>query len=145
CGAADADAVEDPALILARLPNHWLNRTIAPRWTGPAHSVSRQLREGDEIGGFSVLETPGHSVGHVAYWRAGDRVLVLGDVLINLHMLTGLPRLGEPISIFTPDPARNRQSARRLAELEPALVCFGHGPPVRDTKKFVDFLNKMAD
>ncbi len=30
------------------------------------------------------------------------------------------------------DPARNRDSIRRLAALEPAVVCFGHGPPARD-------------
>jgi len=29
---------------------------------------------------------------------------------------------------------------RKLAKLEPALVCFGHGPPLRDTKKFTDFV-----
>lgn len=39
-----------------------------------------------------------------------------------------------------PDPARNRQSARKLAALEPALVCFGHGPPLRDTQRFVEFV-----
>jgi hydroxyacylglutathione hydrolase len=43
----------------------------------------------------------------------------------------------------TPDPARNRDSARRLAALEPELVLFGHGPPLRDPailKEFVDAL-----
>ena len=32
-----------------------------------------------------------------------------------------------------PDPRRNRESIRRVAALEPAVVCFGHGPPWRDT------------
>ena len=56
-----------------------------------------------------------------------------------MNVMTGIPGLHEPRVEFTPDPARNRESARRLAALEPALVCFGHGPPLRDTRKFVQF------
>jgi len=145
CGSGDADAVENPALILERLPKFWLNSLIATRWLGPAHPVSRTLHEGNEAGGFTVLETPGHSAGHVAYWRESDRVLILGDVLRNMSLLTGLPSLGEPPSVFTPNPAQNRQSARKLAALEPNLVCFGHGPPLRDTKKFVKFVSSLPD
>jgi glyoxylase-like metal-dependent hydrolase (beta-lactamase superfamily II) len=70
--------------------------------------------------------------------------LVLGDVLNGMHLLTGIPGLHEPPRIFTPDPARNRDSARKLAALEPALVCFGHGPPVRDTAKFVAFVDGLS-
>ena len=40
--------------------------------------MDRILREGDEVAGFEVLDTPGHSAGHVSYWRESDRVLVLG-------------------------------------------------------------------
>jgi len=41
------------------------------------HPVGRFLGEGDEVAGFTLLETPGHSPGHVAFWRESDRVLVL--------------------------------------------------------------------
>ena len=58
-------------------------------WTGPGHPVDRRLREGDDVAGFTVLDVPGHSAGHVAYWRESDRVLVLGDVLNNMNVLTG--------------------------------------------------------
>ena len=108
-------------------------------WAGPGHPVDRRLREGDEVGGFTVLETPGHSPGHVAYWREADRTLVAGDVLFGRHPLSGRPGLHEPPLIFTPDPARNRESIRRLAALEPALMCFGHGPPWRDTAALIAF------
>jgi len=47
CGAADADAVEDPELMLRRLPRNWLTRSIGPLLAGPAHPVARRLREGD--------------------------------------------------------------------------------------------------
>jgi hydroxyacylglutathione hydrolase len=145
CGEADADAVENPRLIGERMSRHWLNSMIGRNWTGPAHPVARRLREGDEVGGFAVLEVPGHSAGHVAFWRERDRVLVLGDVLSHMSYVTGLPQLHEPPRIFTPDPALNRRSARRLAALEPALIGFGHGPPLRDTERFVSFVNALPD
>jgi hydroxyacylglutathione hydrolase len=112
-------------------------------FAGPGHPVDRALREGDEVGGFTVLDVPGHSAGHVAYWRESDRSLVLGDVLFGLNPLTGVPGLNQPPDFFTPDPARNRESARKLAALEPALICFGHGPPLRDTRKFVEFVASL--
>jgi glyoxylase-like metal-dependent hydrolase (beta-lactamase superfamily II) len=144
CGAADADAAEDPGLMLRRLAGHWLTRTIGPRLAGPAHPVSRRLREGDEVGGFTVLETPGHSAGHVSFWRAADRVLVLGDVLANFRPPVGLRGLREPPPYFSADPAENRRSARRIAVLGPALVCFGHGPPLDDTARFVEHVGRLA-
>lgn len=143
CGVGDAEAAENPALMLHRLPRAWINRLIAPLFSGPAHPVARRLREGDELGGFTVLETPGHSSGHVSYWRERDRVLILGDVLANMKLATGLPGLREPPTIFTPDPVLNRTSARRMAALEPELICFGHGPPLRDTRRFLEFVARL--
>jgi len=99
----------------------------------PGHPVARRLGEGDEVAGFAVLDVPGHSPGHVAYWRESDRVLICGDVFFNLGRLT------EPPKRLTEDPALNRESMRKLADLEPALVLFGHGPPLRDTERFVRF------
>src|SRR4029450_1635631 len=120
---------------------HPLLRRLAPY---PGTPVARQLREGDEIGhGFTVLETPGHSAGHVAFWRERDRVLIAGDVLFNLHLSTLRPGLREPPKVLTIDPERNRTSARRLADLQPELVLFGHGPPLRDAAKLRVFTASM--
>jgi glyoxylase-like metal-dependent hydrolase (beta-lactamase superfamily II) len=143
CSEKDSDAAEDPRLILDRMPRHVVNRLFAANVFGPGHPVARRLAEGDEVGGFTVVETPGHTAGHVSFWRAAGRVLVLGDVIAHMHMLTGLPLLREPPWFFSADPARNRDSARKLAALEPALVCFGHGPPLRDTAKFVRFVGGL--
>jgi glyoxylase-like metal-dependent hydrolase (beta-lactamase superfamily II) len=144
CGAADADAAERPSLIRERQPNHPMARLFYRAFTGPGHPVARRLEEGDEVGGFRVLDTPGHSAGHVSFWREADRVLLLGDVVFNLNIFTGTAGLREPKTYLTPDPARNRESARRLATLEPAVVCFGHGPPLRDTRRFVDFVDSLS-
>ena len=138
-GERDADAAEDPRLIQERQPDTRLNRVISRFWTGPGHPVDRRLREGDQVAAFTVLDVPGHSAGHVAYWRESDRTLVLGDVLNNMDIVTGRRGLHEPKRFFTPDPARNRESIRRVAALEPALVCFGHGPPLRDAAALTRF------
>ena len=141
--AADVPAAEDPKVIFERQPDATINRINLKLMAGPGHPVDRALREGDEVAGFRVLDTPGHSAGHVSFWRESDRVLICGDVLTNMDTTTGVPGLHEPKGYYTPDPATNRRSARRLGELEPALVLFGHGGPVRDTRKFVDFCAKL--
>ena len=135
----DVPAAEDPSLIGKRQPQHPIAQFFAKTMTGPAHPVDRALHEGDEVAGFRVLDTPGHSAGHVVYWRESDRVLILGDVLNNMDVVTGIPGLRLPKGFLTPDPERNRESAKRLGALEPKLVVFGHGGPLSDTRKFVDF------
>jgi hydroxyacylglutathione hydrolase len=142
-GADDADAAERPELILERQPQALINRINWRLLTGPGHPVDRQLGEGDEVAGFKVLHVPGHSAGHLAFWRESDRSLILGDVLNGMNLKTGIRGLHEPPRLFTPDPARNRESARRLAALEPSVTLFGHGPPHRDTAKLVDFVNSL--
>ena len=57
-----------------------------------------------------------------------------------MDQYTGIPGLHEPRPALTPDPQRNRESARRLAALEPELACFGHGAPLRDPRKLADFV-----
>ena len=141
----DADAAEDPSLIRKRQPDHPVAHFYDTIFTGPGRKVDRQLAEGDEVAGFKVIETPGHSAGHVVFWRESDGVLVIGDVLNGMDIWTSLPGLHEPKPYLTPDPAENRRSAKKLGRLEPKLVVFGHGPPFRDTKKFVDFVGALPD
>jgi len=143
CGRDDVPAMETPGAISNSQAPGWLNDLQKRFWTGPPHPVARALREGDDVAGFTVLEVPGHSPGHVAYWRERDRTLILGDVLNGMNLLTSRRELREPPAIFTPDPARNRESARRLAALQPALVCFGHGPPLRDPRALSEFASRL--
>jgi glyoxylase-like metal-dependent hydrolase (beta-lactamase superfamily II) len=127
-GEGDVHAIETAS---PELPP---GRRAAVMQRGPmpdGHPVARVLREGDEVAGFVVLETPGHTPGHISLWRESDRVLIGGDTFFNL------PRLGAPPEMLTLDPVRNRESMRRLADLRPALSLFGHGPPVRDLEKLL--------
>ncbi len=144
CGEGDTAAMEAGG-IRERQPSHPLNTLFDRIWTGPPHPVARRLHEGDEVAGFTVLDTPGHSAGHISLWREADRTLICGDVFTNIDTLTGLPGLHEPKPFFTPDPPRNRESMRRLASLAPDLVCFGHGRPLRDPAKLAAFTARLAD
>lgn len=143
CGAGDRAAVESGDLTgITPRPDRWVVR-LMQRYAGPAHPVARVLRDGDAIGDFSVFETPGHTPGHLAYWRARDRLLVLGDVLFHRDPISFRHGLREPFAFATFDPGLNRRSARRLAALEPAIVCFGHGEPLRDGGRFVAFVQAL--
>jgi glyoxylase-like metal-dependent hydrolase (beta-lactamase superfamily II) len=142
-GERDAEAAEDPRIIEERQADVRINKLANRFWTGPGHPVDRRLHEGEDVAGFTVLDVPGHSEGHVAFWRESDRVLVLGDVLNNMDVVTGMPGLREPKWFFTPDPERNRESIRKVAALEPELVCFGHGAPLRDPAALSEFAARL--
>jgi hydroxyacylglutathione hydrolase len=129
-GAADREAAET-GKVVAKSPYDKPGLSLLAGAMGnmPSVSVARDLREGDELtAGFWVLDTPGHSPGHVSFWRESDRVLICGDVFFNMHLATTAPGLREPPGPFTVDPPLNRKSERRVAELEPTVAGFGHGP-----------------
>jgi hydroxyacylglutathione hydrolase len=118
-----------------------LQRTLAPV---SAHPVSRALREGDVLAGFEVLEVPGHSLGALAFWREGDRVLVCGDVLANFGLHPSRPRLVLAPAALSSDYEQNRRSAARLVELRPRLACFGHGFAVTDPGRFAAAVDQLG-
>ena len=138
-GELDAPAVEQGKQV-GNLP------LLGPRLLPAAarrHPVARLLREGDEVAGFQVLFTPGHSPGHVSFWRPSDRVLVCGDVMWGFNPFTNRGGPREPFPLLSPDPKLNRASAVRLAALNPELVLFGHGPPLRDPAAFASTVAKL--
>lgn len=138
--AEDRAAVEDTSEIARRQPDALINTVFAKVMLGAGHPVARELVEGDEVAGFEVLFTPGHSAGHISLWRERDGVLILGDVLNNQHPILGFPRgLRLPLDVFTPDPQANRASAKRLGELGATTVLFGHGRAHHGAEAFRDF------
>lgn len=143
CGARDADPISSGELA-ALLPSSALNRRLVRLTAGPSYPVTRRLRQGDAVAGFVVIETPGVSPGHISLWRERDRLLLAGDVLVHQHPVRGTPGLYEPPERFTHDSHANRESARKLAALEPAVVCFGHGPPLRDVARFREFAASLG-
>jgi hydroxyacylglutathione hydrolase len=140
CPEADIPAAEDPNVIRQRQPDKFMARFYWRIFHGPGQKVDRAIKDGDEIAGFKVIHAPGHSAGHVVFWREADRVLIIGDALVNMDQYLGIPGLNEPKAALTPDPEENRRSAKELGALEPDVVLFGHGGPLRDRRKFVEFV-----
>ena len=110
--------------------------------SGPV-DVRRRLRVLPEDGsipgmpGWRWMHTPGHTPGHVSFWRASDRTLIVGDAFITTNMesayaaLTQRPEMHGPPQFLTPDWEAARRSVERLAVLAPELVVTGHGQAMR--------------
>ena len=125
--------------------NHIITRLQQKYWAGEGHPVSKTLKEGDKIGGFTVIETPGNTSGHLSYFREKDGVLILGDVLVNMNLITTLVGLQIPPDFFAFDPIENLKSLRKVALLKPKIIAFGHGPVLTDSTKFdklMQFVNE---
>ena len=141
-GRGDVRALEDGEPELADGPLMRLLGGFLGSFDG--RPADRELVEGDELGaGFVALETPGHSPGHLCFWREADGVLLCGDVLAGRSRLRRRPGLHGPPASFTPDPAGNDRAVRRVAGLAPGFIGFGHGPALRDaTAALHEHLNK---
>jgi glyoxylase-like metal-dependent hydrolase (beta-lactamase superfamily II) len=94
-----------------------LDRVTSPRPLRPA-------ADGSEVFGLRVVATPGHTAGHISVFDPESGVLVAGDALTNAAGLAG----SNPQ--YTADPAAATASVRRLAQLSPRTVLFGHGEPL---------------
>lgn len=145
CGEKDVAAMENGTVTAAYdNPNHPVTRFQERYWAGPKYPVTRGLKEGDTVGSFTVLETPGHSAGHIALWRERDGVLIAGDVVVNMNLLTTVAGLHEPPALFTDNIAQNRASIIKLAQLQPKIICVGHGAPLYEIDKLTTLANQFA-
>jgi glyoxylase-like metal-dependent hydrolase (beta-lactamase superfamily II) len=124
-------------------PNHFISKFQKKFWAGKGYSVSQTLKEGDIVGGFHVIETPGHSSGHLSFFREFDGVLIVGDVMTNMNLVTTKVGLHEPPNLFTANKEINRKSIKKLASLKPKTLCFGHGPVLRNNGELERFVNKI--
>ena len=143
CGEGDREAVESGDLTRILPDAHSMLARLTRSLAGPAHPVSRTLVDGDQVGGFTVIETPGHTPGHLAFWRERDGALIVGDALFHRNPLTLRSGLTEAFGFATFDRARSRDSARKLAALKPGVVCFGHGAPLRDGARFCAYVSTL--
>jgi glyoxylase-like metal-dependent hydrolase (beta-lactamase superfamily II) len=99
--------------------------------------------------GWQWIHTPGHTPGHVSFFREGDRTLIAGDAFVTtkqesaLAVLTQRPELHGPPAYFTPDWQASKRSVERLAALEPLRVITGHGPPLQGPE-MLSALHRLA-
>ncbi len=115
--------------------HHLITRFQKRFWAGEGHPVAKTIQENDWVGQFRVIETPGHSSGHLSFFRERDGVLIVGDAAVNMNLLTTIAGLHEPPGLFTADRETNIRSIKKLAALKPKVLCFGHGPVLSNDKR----------
>lgn len=95
------------------------------------------------------FHTPGHSPGHVSFFRESDRTLIAGDAIVTrkpesvIAVMTDTPEVCGPPAYFTPDWQAARQSVQSIAALRPNVVATGHGIPMRG-ERMLDELDELV-
>lgn len=125
--------------------NHLIAKFQQSFWAGVGYKVSRILKEGDNVGSFTVIETPGHSNGHLSFFRERDKVLIVGDTLVNMNLLTTFVGLNHPPDLFTSNIKTNKVSIKKLYDLKPKILCFGHGPVLYDNGELQRFVESYVE
>lgn len=109
----------------------WLRQPIEP------YTVTRQLSDGDQIetGGvrLEVIETPGHTLGHISLYSPKDKVLIGGD-LFHADDVAWLNPFREGVG----GAYRAIESLDRLAGLKIAWASSGHGGAMSDPKAVIE-------
>ena len=93
------------------------------------------LKEGEQLGPLTVLETPGHTEGSVSLYKP-TTALFSGDALLT----NGKGMFREPSML---NVEQGKESIRRMATLEFEYLMPGHGAPVEGnaSKKLSNFVN----
>lgn len=79
------------------------------------------------IGGLRVIDTSGHTPGHISFFAAASGILFCGDSMVTDAQGIHGSRPG-----LTWDQAKANEAVKRQAALKPRIVCSGHGPVVTD-------------
>lgn len=87
------------------------------------------VQDGDRFGDWTVLHTPGHDPAHVCLYRAADKTLVCGDLL-----LPGFTPNVQPSANGADTLAEFLASLRRVAALPIDLVLPAHGEAYTDAQ-----------
>ncbi len=88
----------------------------------PNVDVDIRVNDGDRVGSFCVIHTPGHTPGHICLLR--NECLFSGDLLMAT---AGAFR--ETPHIFTADVPTSRASIRKIAQLEFEAILSSHNSP----------------
>jgi glyoxylase-like metal-dependent hydrolase (beta-lactamase superfamily II) len=88
--------------------------------------IDHHIADGETLpiaGGLQVVHAPGHCAGQVAFLWQGERLLIAGDVGMNII------GLGDPVGFENLEEGRRSQC--KLASLRFDAAVFGHGRAIR--------------
>jgi glyoxylase-like metal-dependent hydrolase (beta-lactamase superfamily II) len=102
------------------------------RFKATPMQVDELLTDGEVlpvVGGLRVVETVGHTPGHISLYAPALRVLFPGDSMVSDEKgLYG----SRPANTW--DEAKAKESVRKQSALGASIVCPGHGPVVTDAQ-----------
>ncbi|GGB63093.1 MBL fold metallo-hydrolase [Fictibacillus barbaricus] len=99
------------------------------------------------LAGWRWIHTPGHTPGHVSFYRERDKVLVAGDAFVTVKqeslykVLIQKQEISGPPKYFTTDWIHAKQSVEKLAALDPSVAATGHGIPMSGAELTVNLKN----
>ncbi|MGG4489872.1 MBL fold metallo-hydrolase [Metabacillus idriensis] len=97
------------------------------------------LGENGQIPGlpeWKWIHTPGHTPGHVSFYREEDRTLIAGDAFVTVRqdslykVFTQKQELSGPPRYYTTDWQAAWNSVKTLEALKPSTAITGHGLPM---------------
>lgn len=97
---------------------------------------------------WQTIDTPGHTPGHVSFFRPEDAVLLAGDAVTTMDLdsflatITKRKQVCRPPVPATSDWQGARDSVQRLARLRPNVIAAGHGAPMHGA---AEGLQRLAD
>ena len=97
------------------------------------------------------IPTPGHTAGHVSFFRESDRVLLAGDAFVTRHgesmlaVITQKREVHGPPAYYTSDWGAAHHSVERLLELNPRIAATGHGLPMQGDELLWQLENLVKD
>ncbi|MCW1929426.1 MBL fold metallo-hydrolase [Bhargavaea beijingensis] len=118
CGEMGAERFARLEQTLRKAPQHALQAEI------------NEIGEGDQIFGFEVIETPGHSPDSITFLDAAGRTAFTGDVLISGSSVNAIID-PTPNGSRLPSVSQQRRSLERLAGLGADILYTGHHEPIR--------------
>jgi len=105
---------------------------VGPFMKATPYQVDEVIAEGQTLpilGGLQVLETPGHTPGHISLFAPSAGILFCGDSMVSDEERLHGSRPG-----LTWNETKARESERKQAGLGVQIVCSGHGPVVKDAE-----------
>lgn len=115
---------------------------MSPIFPNDAISLGHHIKPLPENGAvpnlpdWQWLHTPGHSPGHVSFFRESDRMLISGDAFITVKqeslykVLIQDKQLSGPPKYFTTNWDEAWASVKKLQALRPEIAVTGHGLPI---------------
>jgi glyoxylase-like metal-dependent hydrolase (beta-lactamase superfamily II) len=95
----------------------------------------KPLLDGDRVRDVVILETPGHTPGHLSLIDEANSLILVGDAVSSVD---GALSFGPPA--FTADPDQARASLERLAGLDVKRFVFSHGAEAHDPRDAIRHL-----